>query len=86
MTKIAEIEGTSISAEDVKRIQDAIAELAKDPHAPRSLSVTVRLHIHNEYPKHVKVGEREDEFKNKVAVTKIANNEAEEKAILAAQE
>lgn len=34
-----------------KRISDALAELAKDPHAPRTLTVTVNLHVHNEYPK-----------------------------------
>lgn len=34
-----------------KQIADALAELVKDPHAPRSLSVKVNLHVHNEYPK-----------------------------------
>lgn len=34
-----------------KRISDALAELTKDPHAPRSLTVQVNLHVHNEYPK-----------------------------------
>jgi len=36
-----------------KRIDDAVEALAKDPHAPNELSVRIRIHVHNEYPKHL---------------------------------
>jgi hypothetical protein len=45
--------GASISLEDVKRISDGLAAIAGDSHAPRSLSVTVTLHVHKEYPKQI---------------------------------
>lgn len=43
--------GASISREDLQRINDGLAALATDPHAPRSLSVNVNIHVYNEYPK-----------------------------------
>jgi len=36
-----------------KRIDDAVEALEKDPHAPNELSIRVRIHVHNEYPKHL---------------------------------
>lgn len=53
-----------------KRIDDALDALAKDPHAPREISVRVRLHIHHEYPKSL--------FKGKAS--RIVNSATEEKA------
>ena len=55
-----------------ERIQAAVEALVNDPHAPRQISVTVRLHVHHEYPKHV--------------AGKIVNSEAEEEAAIAAAE
>lgn len=42
---------------EVARIEQGIVDLAKDPHAPRELSVKVILHVHNEYPKLMYKGE-----------------------------
>ena len=72
-------EQVSLAGGEEKRISDALAALAKDPHAPRQLTVTLNLHIHNEYPKHVVVGKDKDG----VDVVKVAGSEAEEDAILA---
>jgi hypothetical protein len=47
-----------------ERIDAALLELKKDPHAPNELSVKVSLHVHNEYPK--AIGD------------KVVNSEAEE--------
>lgn len=74
-----EDENVKIAAGEEQRIQDALAALAKDPHAPREISVRFILHIHNEYPKHVTVGKDKDG----VAITQIVANEAEEAAVLA---
>jgi len=62
----------SLAYGEEKRIEDAVAALQKDPHAPRSLTVTINLHVHQEYPKHV--GD------------KIVNSAEEEDAALAAIE
>lgn len=45
--------GASISGGDMQRINDGLTALAGDSHAPRSISVSVTLHVFNEYPKHV---------------------------------
>lgn len=62
-----------------ERIDKALAALAKDPHAAREITVRFTLHVHNEYPKHVTVGEDKDGN----AITKVANNAGEEKTIRA---
>lgn len=49
--RIEVCEGATIGTEEIERVAAAMAELAKDPHAPREISVKVTLHIHNEYPK-----------------------------------
>jgi hypothetical protein len=72
-------ENVNLSAEEEKRIADALDALAKDPHAPREISVKLTLHIHHEYPKHVTVGKDKDDN----PIVKVANNEDEEKALLA---
>jgi hypothetical protein len=72
--------GASLNPADFKRIEEALKELAKDSHAPREISVKVRLHVHNEYPKHVTVGEDE---KGKPKI-KIVNSAAEEEALKSA--
>ena len=71
------IPGASISLDEQKRITDALAELEKDPHAPREISVKLTLHVHNEYPKHV--------YKTTGKVTEllVVNNEEEEEDAIA---
>ena len=62
-----------------QRIADAIEQLRKDPHAPRTISVTVTLHLHNEYPKHVAgklVNSAEEEAAALAAAKKAADPEA----------
>jgi len=70
MTSVLDSDGVTLGAGEDKRIQDALEALAKDPHAPRELTVRITLHIHNEYPKHL----------HKAGKFIIANNEAEEAA------
>ena len=70
--------GASFAYGELKRIEEALEALAKDIHAPRSLSVGVNLHVHHEFPKHVKVGEDKDGN----AITKIVNNADEEVALV----
>jgi hypothetical protein len=43
--------GATIGAAEVERVQQAMAELAKDPHAPREITLKATLHVHREYPK-----------------------------------
>ncbi len=43
--------GATISAGEVERVRQAMAELAKNPHAPREITLKATLHIHREYPK-----------------------------------
>ena len=73
-------ENVNLSADEEKKIQDALDALAKDPHAPREVSVKLTLHIHHEYPKHVTVGKDKDGN----PVTKVVNSPEEEKALLGA--
>lgn len=79
MTFAIASENVTLAAGEQQRIEDALDALAKDPHAPREISVRCTLHIHNEYPKHVTVGTDKDGN----AITKIVNSEDEEKAALA---
>ena len=65
--------GANIAATELDRIQKALDEIMKDPHAPRSLTVNVTLHVYNEYPKHL-------------TVTKVVNNADEEAAFLAGED
>lgn len=44
-------EGATISAGEVERVEQAMAELAKDSHAPREITLKATLHVHHEYPK-----------------------------------
>jgi ribosome-associated translation inhibitor RaiA len=44
-------ENVNLSDTEKQRIADALEALTKDPHAPRELTVTVTLHVHNEFPK-----------------------------------
>ncbi len=44
-------EGAVISAEEVKKVQQAMLELAKDNHAPREITLKATLHVHHEFPK-----------------------------------
>jgi hypothetical protein len=69
-------EGATISALEVKRVEEALAELAKDNHAPREITLTATLHVHHEYPKHVTVGKDADDR----PIVKIVNSAEEEKA------
>lgn len=64
------IEGATIEAGGEKKIRTALAVLAKDPHAPREISLKFTLHVHHEYPKHVG--------------GKIVHNQTEERAAFAA--
>lgn len=66
--------GASISLEEIKRVEDAVAALASDHHASREMTISVTLHVHHEYPKHVKVGE--DKEGN--PITKIVYSAEEE--------
>lgn len=66
-----------LAPSEEKRIQDALTALAADPHAPREISVRLILHIHNEYPKAVTVGEDKDGN----PIVKTVQNEAEEEAL-----
>jgi hypothetical protein len=74
-------EGATISLVDEKRIDAALEALAKDPHAPRSISVEVGLHVHNEYPKHVTIGKDKDDQ----PITKVVNSAEEEAALMPAE-
>jgi len=49
-----------------KAIDDAVEAIANDPHASRSISIPVNVHLHNEYPKMVgdKVVQNADEEKH----------------------
>lgn len=64
--------GVSISIAEEKRVTDGLEALSKDPHAPREISVSLTLHVHNEYPKLL--------YKGKDSVT-VADEAGEEKAI-----
>jgi hypothetical protein len=44
-------EGAEISAEEVQRVEDAMALLAKDNHAARVITLTATLHVHHDFPK-----------------------------------
>lgn len=46
-------DNVTLGSDEQKRISGALELLAKDPHAPREISVRLTLHIHNEYPKHM---------------------------------
>jgi hypothetical protein len=67
--------GASFAMGEEQRITDAMEALAKDPHAPREISVRLILHVHREYPKHVVVGKNEDDSPKTVLV-----NSAEEES------
>jgi hypothetical protein len=69
-----DIEGVTPAGGEEERVKAAIAELEKDPHAAHDITVRLTLHIHREYPKHVKVGE--DKEGN--PITKIVNSAEEE--------
>lgn len=83
-------EGASISLVDEKRIDAALEALKKDPHAPRSISIEVGLHVHNEYPKHVIIGSRvvatnDDGEVLTAPITKVVNSAEEEAALTPAE-
>lgn len=67
-------QGASLAQGEYERIQQAVEALANDDpsksgiHAPRSLSVQVNLHVHNEFPKMV--------YKGKKSL--VVNNQAEQ--------
>jgi hypothetical protein len=73
-----DIKGASIHPWEEQRVKDALAALAKDPHAPRELKINVTLSVFNEYPKHVTVGQKDGK-----PVMKLASSAEEEKALLA---
>ncbi len=72
-------EGAVFAPGEVERVGAAVKALAKDPHAPREVSVRVVLHVHNEYPKHVTTGQTEKGD----TVTKIVHSAKEEMAAIA---
>jgi hypothetical protein len=52
MSKEIEIcDGATISAAEVERVEEAMAQLEEDKGAAHSMTVTVSLRIHHEYPK-----------------------------------
>jgi hypothetical protein len=51
MSKIVIAGGATISALEVKRVEEALATLAKDHHAPREITLTATLSVHHEFPK-----------------------------------
>ena len=51
MSAITICKGATISAEEVKRVEAAMAKLVEDNGAAHKLTVEVILHNHNEYPK-----------------------------------
>lgn len=55
-----------------QKIADAWNALKKDAHAPRQISVTVRLHVHNEYPKHL---HKQVDGKNSSVIANSADEE-----------
>jgi hypothetical protein len=63
-----------LAAGEEARIEAAVEELRKDPHAPREITARFILHVHREYPKHVKVGEDKDGN----PIIKIVNSAEEE--------
>jgi hypothetical protein len=72
--------GAVFAPGETDRIKRAVDALEKDPHAPRTMSVEVILHLHREYPKHVTVGKDKDGN----AITKVAADAGEEAALLQA--
>lgn len=46
-------DGASFQNGEVERVAAALNELAKDPHAPREISVKVVLRVHRDYPRHL---------------------------------
>lgn len=54
------------------RIDAAVEALKEDPHAPNELSIRIRIHVHNEYPKHLGYDEEGKDV--------VANDEADEEA------
>lgn len=67
-------EGASVSIEEIKKVSDALAELEKDPHAPRELDIHVTIHIRNEYPKMLYKGT------GKSTPLSVASSDEEQKA------
>lgn len=51
MSAITICKGATISAEEVKRVKAAMAQLVGDNGANHKMTVEVILHNHNEYPK-----------------------------------
>jgi hypothetical protein len=51
MSAITICKGATISAHEVKRVEDSMAKLIEDNGAAHTISVDVVLHNHNEYPK-----------------------------------
>lgn len=64
-------EFVNVSEEEMQKVDAAIEELKKDPHAPRNVSVTLTVHVHNEYPKTLYKGKE---------VQMVADADAEEAA------
>lgn len=67
-------EGATLANGEADRIKQGLKELAKDPHAPRSINVSVNLHIHNEFPKTLYLG------KGSTKPAVVLNQAEEEKA------
>lgn len=75
-------EGATISLIDQKRIDAALEALEKDPHAPRSITIEVGLHVHNEYPKHLTVVLGKDKEGEPITKTVVVASAKEEAAAL----
>lgn len=74
-----DLEGVSTSAAEEAKVAAALEALKKDPHAPRTVSVSLTLHVYNEYPKHVTTGVDKDDQ----PIVKVVNSKDEEKDALA---
>lgn len=65
-------EGAFILPGDMDRIAAAVSDLKISQNAHASVPITVRIHIHHEYPKHVSYG----------AKTAVVNNQQQEESFL----
>ena len=68
-------EGAVLLPGEIEKVKAALGKLADDSHAPREVSVKIRLHVHHEYPKHIQVGEK----------LVVVNSAEEEKALSPAE-
>ena len=71
-------EGITVLPAELDRAVAALDELEKDNSAPRQLSISLHLHVHEEYPKQVDTGKKDGDGN---AIFATVKDESEEKAL-----